>query len=114
VEYVKRKREKKGKRENSQTEPTTKDGSQANGIVCISNVLAGGPKEEELRPPAGTLDRLPLVSSSSNVVLDESVDSFTCDPSPFFAIIDRPRERGQRDGELFTVRRFQHGHSYGN
>uniref|UniRef100_A0A182ITT4 Uncharacterized protein n=1 Tax=Anopheles atroparvus TaxID=41427 RepID=A0A182ITT4_ANOAO len=31
--------------------------------------------------------RRALQSSSSTVVLDESVDSFTCEPSPFFAIM---------------------------
>lgn len=33
---------------------------------------------------------LPLVSSSSMVVFDESVDSFTWEPSLFLAMIDRP------------------------
>lgn len=32
---------------------------------------------------------LPLISSSSNVV-ELSVDSLTCEPSPFFTIILRP------------------------
>lgn len=35
------------------------------------------------------VDNEPLTSSSSSVVL-ESVDSFTCDPSPFFVIILLP------------------------
>lgn len=33
---------------------------------------------------------LPLISSSSKVV-ELSVDSFTCDPSPFFTIMLRPK-----------------------